>query len=392
MLVDAIKDFLRLQSAAGILLVFAAILAMLFANSGLDDAYQAFLKIPVAVQFGQGEIAKPLLLWVNDGLMAVFFFLVGLEIKREILEGELSSFDKLLTPTVAAIGGIVVPAAIYSAMNWGDSQAMKGWAIPAATDIAFSLGVLSLLGKRVPTALKVFLVSLAIIDDIAAIIIIALFYTSDLSTISLLIGALCLAGLFMLNKRGVYDLPPYLLLGLILWVAVLKSGVHATLAGIVLALFIPLKNKPGTDYSPLRTLEHDLHGSVSFAILPLFAFVNAGVVLDAAALRQLSSDIPMGILLGLFIGKPLGIFGFSYVCVKLGLVKLNFSLRELFGVSILCGIGFTMSLFISSLAFEQNGVDLIVADRLGILVGSFLSAIVGYVYLFFVLPRAETPK
>ena len=385
-MIPTIKTFLKYESAGGILLITATVLALVFANTDLTAAYKAFLRIPVEIRFADFEIAKPLLLWVNDGLMAIFFFLIGLELKRELIDGELSELNKLILPCVAAFGGMVVPAAIYAWFNWGDAMAMDGWAIPAATDIAFSLGILSLLGSRVPVSLKVFLVSLAIMDDIGAIIIIALFYTSELSVLSLSIAGACLVILFWMNRRGVENVPPYILIGMVMWASVLKSGVHATLAGVALAFFIPYVTKDGR--SPVKELEHELHPSVAFFILPLFAFVNAGVVLDERALGSIFSSIPIGIAAGLFFGKQIGIFGFSWLAVKMKLAPAP-AMRwsELYGVSILCGIGFTMSLFISSLAFEQGGNDYLPVDRVGILIGSFAAAIFGYVYLNIILPK-----
>ncbi|MEH6558722.1 MAG: Na+/H+ antiporter NhaA [Oceanicoccus sp.] len=385
-MIEPIKNFLKMESSGGILLVAATLLALVFANTPLYPDYQNFLNIPVEVRIGAFELAKPLLLWVNDGLMAIFFFLVGLELKRELVDGELSSPSKLILPTIAAVGGMAIPAAIYSWFNWHNPAAMQGWAIPAATDIAFALGVLTLLGNRVPTALKIFLVSLAIIDDIGAIIIIALFYTADLSVLSLTVAGICLVTLFTFNRRGVDNLTPYILVGLILWTSVLKSGVHATLAGVALAFFIPYQTKDNR--SPVKELEHDLHGSVAFFILPLFAFMNAGVVISGSAVAALTTGIPLGIALGLFFGKQIGIFGFSWIAVKLKLAPPpTISWSQLYGVSILCGIGFTMSLFIGSLAFEQTGADYLAVDRLGILMGSFVSAIVGFIYLKITLPK-----
>ncbi len=385
-LLSPIKDFLKLESAGGILLVLATFLALLFANSPLNTIYSGLLEIPVAIQFGQLEIAKPLFLWVNDGLMAVFFFLVGLELKRELVDGELSHPSKIILPAVAAVGGMAVPAAIYSWFNWNDPVAMQGWAIPAATDIAFALGILTLLGNRVPTELKIFLVSLAIIDDIGAIIIIAIFYTADLSITSLVIATLCVITLAVMNIRGVDHLPPYILIGIVLWVSVLKSGVHATLAGVALAFFIPYRAKNGS--SPVQNLEHDLHGTVAFFILPLFAFMNAGLVINADAIAQSFTAIPLGIAMGLFFGKQVGIFGFCWLAVTLKLAPPSaIPWRQIYGASILCGVGFTMSLFISSLAFEQTGEDYLAIDRMGILMGSFLSAIVGYCYMWLILPK-----
>lgn len=383
LLVKPLKNFLRLEAASGILLLIAAIAAMIVENSPLKFLYDALLNTPVEIKIGAFEIAKPFLLWVNDGLMAIFFFLIGLEIKRELLAGELSDPSKMLLPVIAAIGGMAMPAVIYSYINWGDPVAMKGWAIPSATDIAFALGVLALLGSRVPLALKVFLMTLAIIDDLGAIVIIAIFYTTDLSTLSLSIAAVCLAILYAMNRKGVLALAPYLLVGLVLWAAVLKSGVHATLAGVLTAFFIPFKKEQGQQQTQLERLEHDLHPAVAFGILPLFAFMNAGISFDGLGIDSLLHPVPLGIGLGLFIGNQVGVFGFSWIAIKLGIAKMPeaVSWGQLYGVALLCGIGFTMSLFIGSLAFEQGGPDYAVDDRLGILVGSLLSGILGYLVL-----------
>ncbi len=378
-----IADFLRLESAGGILLIAAAGLAILFANTPLVSAYQALLSVPVEVRVGNLEIAKPLLLWINDGLMAIFFLLVGLELKRELVEGELSDPRKLILPGVGAIGGMLVPALIYVGFNWNSSVALQGWAIPAATDIAFALGILALLGSRVPTALKVFLTSLAIIDDIGAIVIIAIFYTAQLSIQALLIVIACLPVAWWLNRRNVVDHSPYMLIGVIMWVAMLKSGVHATLAGVIMAFFIPLHDISDPGHSPLKELEHDLHAIVAFFVLPVFAFVNAGIDLRGISADQVFHAVPIGIALGLFLGKQLGIFGMCLLAVKMGLTKLprEMSLTALYGTSVLCGVGFTMSLFIGSLAFEQTGVDLLFDERLGIIAGSLASGILGYLVL-----------
>lgn len=378
-----IADFLRLESAGGILLIAAAGLAILFANTPLASAYQALLSVPVEVRVGNLEIAKSLLLWINDGLMAIFFFLVGLELKRELVEGELSDPRKLILPGIGAIGGMLVPALIYVGFNWNNSVALQGWAIPAATDIAFALGILALLGSRVPTALKVFLTSLAIIDDIGAIVIIAIFYTAQLSIQALLIVIACLPVAWWLNRRNVVDHSPYLLIGVIMWVAMLKSGVHATLAGVIMAFFIPLHDISDPGHSPLKELEHDLHAIVAFFVLPVFAFVNAGIDLRGISADQVFHAVPIGIALGLFLGKQLGIFGMCLLAVKMGLTKLprEMSLTALYGTSVLCGVGFTMSLFIGSLAFEQTGVDLLFDERLGIIAGSLASGILGYLVL-----------
>jgi len=380
MMLIALRRFFEFEAAPGVLLVIAAFFAMLLANSPGHALYDAWLNTPVAVQFGDFSIAKPLLLWINDGLMAVFFFLVGIEIKREVLAGYLREPAQVVLPGIAAIGGMAVPALIYAALNWRDPLALEGWAIPTATDIAFAIGVLALLGNRVPPALKVFLLTLAIIDDLGAIIIIALFYSANLAPISLGWAAAAIAVLFILNRAGVMRFAPYLLAGIVLWVSVLKSGVHATLAGVVFAFFIPLRDPHHPERSPLKQIEHDLQPWVAFGILPLFAFANAGVPLAGVTLDQASGNVPLGIALGLFLGKQLGVFSFTWVAVKSGFARLPEGATWLmvYGTAILCGIGFTMSLFIASLAFEQTGGQNIVGDRLGILVGSLCSAVVGY--------------
>ncbi len=367
----------------------AAVLAMICANSPLAPYYDKLLSITGEIRIEDFSIAKPALLWINDLWMAIFFFLVGLELKRELVEGELSDRSQLVLPVAGAIGGMAVPAAVYVALNWNDPVAMNGWAIPAATDIAFALGVLALLGSRVPLSLKIFLTSLAIIDDIGAIVIIALFFSGTLSTISLAAASICVIVLFVLNRRGVSDLPSYLFVGLILWLAVLKSGVHATLAGVVLALFIPLRDPKNPDFSPAKYMEHSLHPIVAFFILPVFAFANAGVPLGGISLSTLLEPVPLGIAAGLLIGKQLGIFLLCWAVLRLGWARLpeGIELRTLYGAGILCGIGFTMSLFIGGLAFEQVGAGNIMDDRLGILSGSLLSGVVGYFYLRAALAR-----
>lgn len=382
-MISAIKDFIKDESASGILLIGAALFAILLANSPLSSFYDLLLSTPVEIRIGAFQIAKPLLLWINDGLMAVFFFIVGLELKREILEGELGSARMIALPACAALGGMVVPAVIYMLFNNGDPVAQQGWAIPTATDIAFALAILSLLGDRIPLALKTFLVSLAIFDDIGAIIIIAIFYTSDISTISLIIAAVCIAGLALLNRLNVYNPTPYMFFGLVMWVAVLKSGVHATLAGVLLAMFIPLARDPESGRSPLRELEHDLHSLVAFAILPIFAFANSGLDVSAMGMNDILHPVTIGIALGLFIGKQLGVFTFAWLAVKMGIATLpdNVNWSLIYGVSLLCGIGFTMSLFIGSLAFESSGNNQLFDERLGILLASTLSAICGYLWL-----------
>lgn len=388
-MINAIRDFLRLESASGLLLIAATVLAMLIANSPASPLYDSLLSLPIAIGIGAFEIAKPLLLWINDGLMAVFFFLVGLELKREVLDGELSNPSQIVLPAFAAVGGMVVPAAIYTWLNWNDPLTLRGWAIPVATDIAFALGVLSLLGERVPNALKLFLMTLAIADDLGAIIIIALFYTSDLSLLSLSVAGSALLVLGLLNWRGVTGITAYLLVGLALWVAVLESGVHATLAGVLLAFFIPLRTPQGASESPLRRLEHDLHPSVAYAILPLFAFANTGISLTGLTPAALLTPVPLGIIAGLFLGKQLGVFAFAWAAIRLGLARLpnGAGWLDLYGIAILCGIGFTMSLFIGSLAFGQGDAQHTAYERLGILAGSLLSAGVGYGLLRYSLRR-----
>lgn len=380
---NALKDFFKLESASGILLMIAAALALIVANSPLAALYDSFLNIPVAVQVGKLEIAKPLLLWINDGFMAIFFFLVGLELKREIRSGQLSKPDNIMLPAIGALGGMVVPATIYVFFTIGDEHALSGWAIPAATDIAFALGVLALLGSRIPTSLKIFLVSLAIIDDIGAILIIALFYTNNISTGPLIVAGLSLFVLWWMNKRNVTEIASYVLIGVVLWVAMLKSGVHATLAGVLLAFFIPMYDKKKAGYLPVQELEHSLHPAVAYVILPLFAFANAGINFSDMGMESIAHPVTLGVLLGLFVGKQVGVFGFCYVAIKLKLTKLpsDISMMQLYGTALLCGVGFTMSLFIGSLAFEETGMKLAFDERVGILGGSLLSAVAGYLVL-----------
>ena len=383
-----VATFLKMESAGGILLIFAAALAIVMANSPFEGYYQLLLSTPLEIRLGPGEIAKPLLLWINDGLMAVFFFLVGLELKRELIEGELSDKRNIILPGIGAIGGMLIPALVYLYFNYHDPIAVQGWAIPAATDIAFALGILTLLESRVPTSLKIFLTSLAIFDDIGAIVIIALFYTSKISVMALVTAALCTLLLAIFNYRGVISKSPYLLVGLVMWVATLKSGVHATLAGVVLAMFIPLSCKSDESISPLKNLEHDLHSVVAFFVLPVFAFANAGISLAGVGVEDFLHDVPIGILLGLFVGKQVGIFGLCWLSIKLKLTQLPAQMNwwNLYGVAVLCGIGFTMSLFVGSLAFEETGVNLLFDERLGIIAGSLLSGIVGFVVLHKSLP------
>ncbi len=386
---NSLLGFFRHESSTGILLMLMTLMAMAVANSPLKGYYDAFLDTPVAVVIGHLSIAKPLLLWVNDGLMAVFFFMVGLEIKREAVEGELRDPRKVAVPALAAVGGMLFPALFYVVFNWGDEGAMKGWAIPSATDIAFALGILSLLGRRVPAVLKLFLLTLAIIDDLGAIVIIALFYTSGLSYLALGIVATTIAILWWMNRSGVTNNTAYVLIGIVMWVATLKSGVHATLAGVILGLFIPLRN----NRESFHALEHSLHVPVNHVILPLFAFVNTGIDFASVTLKDFTDSVTIGIVLGLFAGKQLGIFLFSWIAIRLGLGRLpeGVDWKQLYGVAILGGVGFTMSLFIGSLAFECSGDQCVnvVDERMGILVGSFLSGVAGYLYLRLAMKGGE---
>lgn len=380
---DFITGFLKKESSGGIVLMCSAVLAILFANLPLNTFYHQLLNTPVAIQIGALHIDKPLLLWINDGLMAVFFFLVGLELKRELLEGELSDPKNLVLPAVGAIGGMAFPAIIYCFFNWGDPVAIKGWAIPAATDIAFALGVLALLGPRVPISVKIFLTSLAIFDDIGAIVIIAAFYTAKISFTALIVVAACLPVLAILNRLRVTATSVYITVGVVMWVAMLKSGVHATLAGVLLAAFIPLKGRTEGAPSPLKHLEHRLHFWVAFMVLPIFAFANAGLSLKGVSAEQVFHPVPLGIALGLFFGKQIGIFGLCWLAVKVGLTRLpkGMNMMSMYAVSILCGIGFTMSLFIGSLAFSDANITYLFDERLGIILGSLASGILGYFVL-----------
>ncbi len=371
-----IRDFLKLESAGGIMLVAAAALALVFSNSPLSGLRESLLAIPVEIRAGDLGIAKPLLLWVNDGLMAIFFFLVGLEIKREVLQGELSTPSTVVLPIIAALGGMAPPAAIYACFNWHAAVAITGWAIPAATDIAFALGVLSLLGSRVPISLKIFLTAVAIIDDLGAILIIAFFYTANLSTEMLMFAAIPAVVLILLNRFSVVRVSAYAVAGLVLWVCVLKSGVHATLAGVLIAFAIPLRG----ENAPLEELEHRLHPWVAFGVLPIFAFFNAGVSFSGLSAAALLEPVPLGIAAGLVIGKLFGVFVSAWLTVKCRIAKLpdEANWTQMVAVALLCGIGFTMSLFIGSLAFEDAPGDYAGATRLGVFSGSLLSALGGY--------------
>ncbi|MBL8525799.1 MAG: Na+/H+ antiporter NhaA [Betaproteobacteria bacterium] len=384
---DALTRFFKLESAAGLLLMASAALAFIVSNSPLAGAYASLLDMPGQVRLGPLNIAKPLLLWINDFWMAIFFLLVGLEIKRELLEGSLASRESLVLPCVGALGGMLLPALIYAAFNWGDSTGLRGWAIPAATDIAFALGVLALLGSRVPVALKVFLTAVAIVDDLGAIIIIALFYTADLNVLSLALAGVGVLTLVALNRAGVTSVPVYIFVGALLWVCVLKSGVHATLAGVATALAIPMRGAT-PDESPVRKLEHDLHPLVAYAILPAFAFANAGVSLVGVDARALMQPVTLGIAFGLIVGKAAGVFSFAWLAVKLGWTRLpdGANWKAMFGIAMLCGIGFTMSLFIGTLAWEDEAGKYAVAVRLGVLGGSIVSALLGFIWLRAVLP------
>ena len=384
----SLSDFLRLEAAGGLILMAAAVLALIIAHSPLAIHYRALLDLPVELRIGGFEIAKPLLLWVNDGLMAVFFFLVGMELKREVVEGHLSSLRSASLPAFAAVGGMLGPAAFYAALNFGDPMAMGGWAIPTATDIAFALGVLSLLGDRVPTTLKAFLLSVAIFDDLGAIVVIALFYTSDLSLMSLVVAGCLIVVLGCLNRFGVRRPAAYFLVGVPLWIAVLKSGVHATLAGVVLAMFIPIhppraSRSSAAVESPLHRLEHTLHPWVAFGVLPVFAFFNAGVSMAGLSVADALHPVPMGIVAGLVLGKQVGVLALCWVATRLRLATLPQGIGwwPVYGTSLLCGIGFTMSLFIASLAFEHGDTGFLGLERLGILIGSLVSGVCGFVVL-----------
>lgn len=377
------------DAAPGVALIGAAILALLVVNSGLGPMHDAFLATQGVVQIGAFAIDKPLQLWINDGLMAVFFFYVGLEIKREILEGRLSSPQRAALPLAAALGGVLAPALIYAGFNAQDPAALQGWAIPAATDIAFALGVLALLGARAPPALKVFLLAVAIIDDLIAIAIIALFYTEGLSLQALLVAGSGAGVLFAMNRFRIMSLGPYIVVGLIVWAAVLKSGVHATLAGVVIALAIPIRDPNDPARSPLIDAEHWLKPWVLFLVMPLFAFANAGVSLLGLSFADLLAPVPLGIALGLFLGKQLGVFAFAWLAIKAGVARLpqGLSWRQVYGASLLAGVGFTMSLFIGALAFDEPAE--LNAVRLGVLAGSLLSALIGYAVLRFAPPAEE---
>ncbi|MCT8575447.1 Na+/H+ antiporter NhaA [Glaesserella parasuis] len=382
-MIQHIRKFLQLESASGILLLAFAMLAMLFANTPLKDLYFDFLSMPVSIQIGLFSIHKPLLMWVNDGFMAVFFVLIGLEVKREMMVGAISSYQRAIFPAIGALGGMIVPALVFTLINSDSPEFQQGWAIPMATDIAFALGVLGLLGKRVPFALKIFLLALAIIDDLGAIVVIAIFFSHELSTTALISAVIAITALIIMNRMRVTAICAYMVVGLILWASVLKSGVHATLAGVIIGFCVPLKGKNGEE--PLAHFEHILAPWCSFVILPLFAFSNAGVSLARMSLSTLFSPLTMGVALGLLVGKTLGVFSFSFLAVKLGIAQLSegINFKQIFAVSVLCGIGFTMSMFLAGLAFGGDEADgqFISLARLGILIGSGISAVLGYYLL-----------
>jgi len=385
--VKMLREFFLLESAGGILLVIAAGMAIFISNSPLEHYYHDILKAPVIIQIGNFSIDKHLHHWINDGLMAIFFLLVSLEIKREVLDGQLSNRAQISLPAIAALGGLLFPALIYLTLNWGNSTTMQGWAIPAATDIAFALGVLTLLGSRAPESLKLTLVSIAIIDDLAAIVIIAIFYTDTLSVYPLGGAFLCILALFALNKRKISELSPYMVVGTLLWVCVLKSGLHATLAGVIVAMFTPQKSNNEAEPAPLYRLEHGLHLWVAFLILPLFALANAGVSLKGLSIDFFMEPLTLGVGVGLLFGKQIGVMLFTYVGVASKLCSLPAGIRwsQFYGLALLAGIGFTMSLFIGELAFDDDNLQTLV--RLGVITGSLASGILGYFTL-----RITSPK
>lgn len=390
-MITMIRRFIGLDAAAGVMLMMTTVLAIAFANWSVTAAgYQQFLMMPVEMRFGALEINKNMLLWINDGLMAIFFLLIGLEVKRELVEGTLASRQQAMLPLAAAVGGMMFPALLFLLFNGNDEATRAGWAIPAATDIAFAIGVLTLLGKRVPAGLKVFLLALAIIDDLGAILIIALFYTQQIFWPALGGAVLAIAALAYMNRQQVGKTSAYLLVGIVLWVCILKCGVHATLAGVIVGFFIPLRTSNG-ESSPATTLEHGLQTWVAFLIIPLFAFANAGIVLQGIVLEKLFSPLSLGIAAGLLIGKPLGITLFSWLTIRLGYARLPAGVHfsQIVAVSVLCGIGFTMSIFITLLAFSGGDAEVITYAKLGILLASGLAALLGYLALRVVLPTLD---
>lgn len=386
-----ISELLKHEAAGGVLLLIAAAFALIIDNSALSNLYHSILQTPFVIGLGNLSLDKPLLLWINDGLMALFFLLVGLEIKRELIQGNLSTVRQAILPALAAIGGMAMPAIIYSIINQGDPVALRGWAVPAATDIAFAVGVLALLGTRIPIGLKVFLLTLAVIDDLGVILIIAVFYTAEVSLQTLLVAGGAGVVLLALNKMGVNRLLPYILVGLVMWVAVLKSGVHATLAGVAIAFFIPLRTKDPEQVSPLLRAEHSLQPYVMLLVMPVFAFANAGVRLIGLTADEIFGPVPFGIALGLFFGNQIGIMGVSFLIIKLKLCELpkGVTWLQLWGASALAGIGFTMSLFIGMLAFTDPSYQ--ASLRIGVLSGSLVSGILGYAILRYMCSRVQEP-
>jgi len=384
-----ITKYLRLEATSGVVLFFFAILAIVLDNSPFAAIYQHILNVPISFDGEQGRMAKPLLFWINEGLMTIFFLLVSLELKREFLEGELSGANKIILPGVAACGGMIIPALIYLTITWQHGAAVKGWAVPVATDIAFALGVLSLFGKRVPVGLKLFLMALAIFDDVGAIIIIAVVYSHHLSYVYLTAAFIIIVGMCCLNKIKVKRLMPYLLLGFLLWMCILSSGVHATIAGVVLGLIIPLKGKNENDIQPLSYLEDKLHPWVAFFVMPLFAFANSGVSFQGLTWHILLDPVALGVITGLVIGKQLGVFSFSWLIVRMGFATYPEEVNRLalYGVALLCGIGFTMSLFLGTLAFQDELPKYLVEVRLGVLLGSTISGVIGAMILHVALAR-----
>lgn len=383
-----IKNFIKLEASGGIILFIAAIFAIILDNSPFSHYYEHFQELPLSIRIGSFVLSKHLLHWVNDGLMVIFFLMVGLEIKREIVEGELNSLSKIFLPGAAALGGMLFPALVFLIFNYDNSVAMRGWAIPTATDIAFSLGILSLLGSRVPLSLKIFLTALAIFDDLGAIVIIAIFYTAQLSASALMLSLFFLLVLILLNRARIYNLVPYFIIGICMWLSLLESGVHATLAGVALAFAIPLKTKDGHDHSPAKWLMSRLHPWISYFILPIFAFTNAGVSFDDVppGIINIFTPVMMGIAFGLLFGKLIGVFGTTFLAIKLGLVKMptHSNWMQLFGIALICGVGFTMSFFVGSLAFPA-GISTEPYDawvRLGVILGSFASGFLGYLVLY----------
>jgi NhaA family Na+:H+ antiporter len=383
MAIKTIAKYLRLEAASGVVLFVFAVLAVILDNSPFSSLYQQILTSPLEIHVFNWTVAKPLLFWINEGLMTIFFLLVSLELKREFLEGELSGTHKIILPGVSALGGMIVPALIYLFMTYAHGDAVRGWAIPVATDIAFALGVLSLFGKRIPMGLKLFLMALAIFDDVGAIIIIAVAHSHHLSIISLIVASIVLVILLLLNRWGVRQLTPYLVIGFVLWLCILSSGVHATVAGVLLALMIPLQGKTKKDIQPLSHLEESLHPWVAFLVMPLFALANSGVSFEGLSWSILFDPIPLGIMAGLVIGKQLGVFSMAWLMVRIGWAKLpvDASWFSLYGIALLCGIGFTMSLFLGTLAFQNNSPMYLIEVRLGVLLGSMISGMIGAVVL-----------